>query len=219
MRATRSVANLSAWAKERAVALPAAFLEWATFDDGSLLTKYSNDDWFWFDSPEVVVTPNGVRGLRFHSENQNNFDRLITLDHGDDPSVLFAWLGRPPWVTNAERFSDAVFSQVFDWQFRLEFKPDDPNYKEIACTREIHLKTDGCIPLLRHHYEESVTTRLIVEDDYYTEYRFLGPQAQRLTVTVANGRSTTISVTGRPFEQVNAVYEELKSKLAGAGVI
>jgi hypothetical protein len=43
--------------------LPASFLEWAKVDDGSLLQKYSNDDRFWFDKPELVVTPAGVRGL------------------------------------------------------------------------------------------------------------------------------------------------------------
>src|ERR1700722_12801394 len=115
----RSVETLVDWAAKKEILLPASFLEWAEFDDGSLLRRYSNSDWFEFDEPELVVTPDGERGLRFNSENQNNFDRIITLDQGDDPPVLFAWIGQAPWVRNADRFSDALFARVFDWQYWL----------------------------------------------------------------------------------------------------
>src|SRR6516164_9752206 len=101
------------WASKNSIRIPAAFLEWAQLDDGSLLQKYSNDDRFWFDEPELVVTPDGVRGLLFNQENQGNFNRIVCLDQGDDPPVLFAWIGRPPWVKNAERFSDLVYAEVF----------------------------------------------------------------------------------------------------------
>ena len=188
-------------------------MEWANLDDGSLLRKYSNDDWFWFDEPELVVTPEGVRGLLFNSENQNNFDRIITLDQGDDPPVLFAWLGQPPWVTNSERFSDALFAQVFDWQYWLEFRPDDPTYKEITYYGDMSLKTDCCVAVLRQRYEELVTTRFIVGNAPYTEYRFLKSSALRLTVTVAEDRSMQVRVTGRPIEEVKALEAELRSVL------
>lgn len=215
VRPTRSVATLTAWAEDNDIALPAAFLEWAAIDDGSLLGKYSNDDWFWFDRPEVVTTPDGVRGLRFNSENQNNFDRIVVLDQGDDPPVLFAWLGEAPWVTHAERFSDAVFAQVFDWQYWLEFRPDDPGYKEIAYTSEISLETDACLQILRRRYNETVTTRFVAEGDRSTEYRFVASPTLRLTVAVAGDRSTVIRVTGRPPDRVKGFEEELNSLLAG----
>jgi len=198
VRPERSVEAVTDWAEKNAIILPAAYLEWAKLDDGSLLRKYSNDDWFWFDEPELVVTPEG-RGLRFNSENQNNFDRIVTLDHGDDPPVLFAWIGQKPWVTNAERFSDAVFAQVFDWQYWLEFKADDLAYREIAYYGDIGLKTDRCLPFFRRKYEELVTTRFIIDNDRYTEYRFPKSPSLRLTVTVAEDRSTQIRVTGRPI--------------------
>jgi hypothetical protein len=214
IRPNRSVSCLHDWANKNAINLPAAFLEWAKLDDGSLLRKYSNDDWFWFDEPRLVVTPDGTRGLLFHKENQHNFDRIVTLDQGDDPPVLFAWLGRPPWVTNAERFSDAVFAQVFDWQYLLEFKLDDPAYKEIAYYGEISLETERCLAVLRRRYIETVTTRYSVDGSLSTEYRFVKSSLLRLTVTVTDDGSTSFRVTGRPVAMVKAFENELKSSLA-----
>ena len=183
-------------------------------DDGSLLQKYSNDDWFWFDEPALVVTPDGVRGLKFNSENQNNFDRIVALDDGDDPPVLFAWIGEPPWVRNAERFSDAVYAQVFDWQYWLEFDPGTPEYKEITYTGNISLKDDRCLSLLRKRYEETVRTRFVIESASYAEYRFIKSPTVRLTVTVDDNHAAEIRITGRPIVDVRALEAELKVDLA-----
>jgi hypothetical protein len=213
-RQQRSVDTLLGWAAKNSVRIPAAFLEWAKFDDGSLLQKYSNDDRFWFDNPELVVTPDGVRGLLFNQENQGNFDRIVCLDQGDDPPVHFAWIGRPPWVKNAERFSDAVFAEVFDWQYLLEFKPDDPAYKEITYYGELNFKSDRCLRVLRKHYEETVTTSFVTDDTHYTEYRFIKSPVLRMTALVAGDGATNIRVTGRPIESVKALEAEVKS-LAG----
>lgn len=215
-RQKRSVDGLLGWAAENSVRIPAAFLEWARFDDGSLLQRYSNDDRFWFDNPELVVTPDGVRGLRFHQENQANFDRLVCLDQGDDPPVLFAWIGQPPWVKNAERFSDAVYAQVFDWQYWLEFKPDDPACKEIAYYGELIFKTDRCLGVLRKRYEEAVATSYIADDNYHTEYRFIKSPVLRMTVLVVDDGSTNIRITGSPRESVKALEAELESLLKTA---
>jgi hypothetical protein len=214
-RRKRSGKTLLDWAVKNAIRIPQAFLEWAKIDDGSLLQKYSNDDRFSFDEPELVVTPDGVRGLMFNQENQGNFTRIVCLDQGDDPPVLFAWIGRPPWVKNAERFSDVVFAQVFDWQYWLEFKPDDPAYKEITYYGELNFKTNRCLAVLRQRCEESVTTRFIADGISYTEYRFIKSPALRLTVLVAGDKSTSIRVTGRPMEAVKKFGAELKSVLVG----
>ncbi len=205
---------LLGWAATNSLRIPAAFLEWAQLDDGSLLQKYSNDDRFWFDKPELVVTPEGIRGLLFNQENQGNFDRIVCLDQGDDPPVLFAWIGRPPWVKNAERFSDAVYAQVFDWQYWLDFKPDDPGFKEITYYGELNLKTDGCLAVLRRRYEETVTTSINADGISYTEYRFIKSPVLRLTVLVAGNGSSNIRVTGRPVEAVKALEAELKSVIS-----
>src|SRR5262245_10619232 len=213
VRQRRSVEGLLDWASKNSIRIPAAFLEWAQLDDGSLLQKYSNDDRFWFDKPELVVTPERVQGLLFNQENQGNFERIVCLDQGDDPQVLFAWIGRPPWVKNAERFSDAVYAEVFDWQYWLEFKADDPAYKEITYYGALNFKTDGCLAVLRKRYEETVTTSLIADDTRYTEYRFIKSPVLRLTVLVAGDGSTSIRVTGRPIEMVKALEAELRSLL------
>ena len=147
-RPQRSVQRLTKWAERNCIQLPGAFAQWAQLDDGSLLEKYSNSDWFWFDEPEVVAIPGG-RALRFNSENQNNFDRLVMLDGGDDPPVLFGWVGQPPWVTYTEHFSDAIFAQIFDWQYWVEFGPGDPEQKSIAYTGDISLPGSSCIDVLR----------------------------------------------------------------------
>jgi hypothetical protein len=213
VRRQRPVEHLLAWAAQNEIRLPAAFLDWAKFDDGSLLKKYSNDDKFWFDKPELIVTPEGDRGLLFNQENQGNFDRIVCLDQGDDPPVLFAWIGRPLWVKNAERFSDVVYAEVFDWQYWLEFKPGDPAYKEIAYYGELNFETDGCLALLRDRYEETVSTSFVADDIRYTEYRFIKSELLRLTLTVVDTGATNIRVTGRPIEMVKALESELRSVL------
>lgn len=211
LRKERSVKVLLDWAAEHQICVPEAFMEWAKLDDGHLLGKYSNCDSFYFDEPELVITPDGLRGLLFNQESQHNFQRIVCLDQGDDPPVLFAWLGDPPWVMNVERFSDAVYAQVFDWQYWLDF-PDDPARGEIAYSGELYFETESCLSMLRERYEEAVTTSYIVDDIRYREYRFIRSPDLRLTVVVAENDSTAhIRVTGSPMEMVQAFEAELKS--------
>jgi hypothetical protein len=168
--------------------------------------KYGND-WFWFDEPTLVETPDGVRGLKFNSENQNNFDRIVVLDAGDDPPVLYAWIGKPPWIRNVGRFSDAVYAQVFDWQYWLEFNSDDPTYKEVTYTGSIALpSTSRCIEVFRSCYEETVTTRYLVDDVSYTEYRFLKSPLERFTVMVEDSTGDAeVRISGRPLDALAAL--------------
>jgi len=46
----RETPELQAWAETNGVKLPAAYVEWATLDQGPL-HKYSNQDHFWFRRP------------------------------------------------------------------------------------------------------------------------------------------------------------------------
>ena len=178
--------NLRNWANSNKVILPAAFLEWAELNGQQLLSKYSNDDWFSFDRPRILTTPEGLRGILFYEENQGNFRKLVLLDRGDDPPVLFSWIGQPPWVVHTESFSDCVFAQIFDWQYWLEFYPDGPDYKEITYTGDIDLKTDRCLSILRERFTEEVSTRYIVDECEFRDYRFSKSLEERITVIVGN---------------------------------
>lgn len=204
----RSLEALTQWAEQNAITLPASYLEWAAIDNGDLLHKYSNDDHFEFDRPEIVTAPKGVRGLVFHHENQGNFKRMVVLDQGDDPPVLFAEYSKP-WTANAAHFSEAIYAQVFDWQYWLAFDDAHPTYKEITYTGDIGLKNDGCMDWLRQHYEETISTQFVWERARYTEYRFITSPTLRLTVMVAGKRNASIRITGRPVEDVQALEAKL----------
>ena len=104
------VSHLLAWAKTNDIQLPAAYLEWARLDGKRLLTKYSNGDSFYFVEPQIIKTPKGATGLLFHQEKQANFQKIVLLNQGEDPPVMFAWLGKPPWITFSQRFSESVFA-------------------------------------------------------------------------------------------------------------
>jgi hypothetical protein len=191
-----SVPDLLAWAKANDIILPAAYLEWAQLDRTNILGKYSNYERFYFHNPKIVTTPEGITGLLYNRENQGNFDRIVVLDKGDDPPVLFGWLGAAPWVEYARRFSDALFAQVFDWQYLLEFDPHNPAEKEIAYSGDIELKTDQAIQYLRDQYPEVVTTRSRIDGTNYTEYRFWKSFKERFTVMRIEGQKTSIRITG-----------------------
>jgi hypothetical protein len=172
-----STSKLTAWAHANVVQLPQAYIEWAELDGERILTQYSNRDSFYFEEPEIVTTPDGVRGLLFHQENQGNFQKIVVLNGSDDPPVLFGCIGRPPWIEFSRRFSDCVFAQIFDWQFML----DDG---EITFFGDIGLRSDRCISILRSRFEETVSTRFVMDERYTREYRFIKSDSLRLTVGV-----------------------------------
>jgi hypothetical protein len=201
----RPVPKLVQWATESGIALPAAYLEWAQLDGEAILSTNSNTDAFYFEQPEIVVTPNGVRGLLFNRESQGNFDKIIVLDGDDDPPVLFACIGKPPWVKYADHFSACVYAQIFDWQYM----PDNQG--------AFSLRTDRCITFLRRNFTETVTTHFVMDDRYYTEYRFFKSAALRLTVLVEDTARPTdegvahIMITGANREVVVTEAELLEA--------
>lgn len=209
---THPVDDLLSWAAEQGMVLPAAYLEWASIDRGALLSKYSNDDWFCFESPELVTTPAGECGLNFETENQGNYDKIVLLDHGENPPVLFRWVGEAAWVRHAASFSECVYAQVFDWQYRLEFNQADPSYKEIAYYGSIKLASARSIDLLRDQFTETVSTRFIIEGCRYTVYRFYRTLEARITATLEEGGGVRIDVTGAE-EKVRALVRELRLTL------
>lgn len=211
--------NLRKWAKSNDIILPTAFLEWAELNGQQVLSKYSNDDWFYFNEEEPVIntTPEGLKGILFHTENQGNFHQIVLLNFGENPPVLYSWIGEPPWIVYTQRFSDCIFAQIFDWQYWLEFDNEDPDYKEIAYTGEINLKTDNCLNILRDRFKEEVSTQYVVDVgdgnkfEEIKEYRFLISLDTRLTVTVGKldeDCRANIRITGK-YEPVVALEAEL----------
>ena len=155
-------------------------------------------------NPRFPKRPRKARGLVFHRENQGNFDKMVVLDGSDDPPVLFACIGKVPWIQYAPRFSDAVFAQVFDWQNLVE------NYYG-----DIRLRSDRCISLLRQRFEQHATTRFIMDGRCTTEYRFSRSLRERITVGIreddaeARREGKAYLVIGRRPELVKPLEAEL----------
>lgn len=197
--------KLTAWAAKNAVALPAAYLEWAELDPGGrLLAKYSNQDDFCIDEPRLEATPDGGRGLLFWEENQGNCHWIAALDHGDDPPV-FVVFDSKDWAVFADRFSDCVYAQIFDWQYRLEL--GGPYGPEITYYGHLKLKTERCLDTLRHLFTPCVVTQA---SKGLVQYRFQKSLTERLTVTVGGRRPQIgIEITGDDKEQIRHLEAEL----------
>jgi hypothetical protein len=183
-RERRPVPALEAWARANDVVLPAAYLEWAELGAGPLLEKYSAGSDFHFGAPEIKIA-DGRRGLLFERENQGNFDSVVLLDQGDDPPVLWGWLGKAPWVTCAARLSDTIYAQIFDWQFRMDLDDDDDGEDESRVSRwqrnPIKLHTDRCLGGLRERFREVVASQYVMYGEPYATYRFLPSAPSTLT--------------------------------------
>jgi len=200
--------RLERWAAEQGVSLPEAVREIAASDGARLLNLYSNQDSFFFDTPAVVSTSHGP-GLLFCVENQGNFGKVVLLGQGDDPPVVFGWLSEEPWVRHAQRFSDCVFAQIFDWQYLLEFDAD--GHPDIGYAPTVELPQAPSLQPLRDRFAEQVSTHLIVEGVRYDEHRFWRHPGLRLNVLVRHGDGATITVTGEQPDEVDALHAELRA--------
>lgn len=201
------VPELIEWAKANNITLPAAYLEWAQLGGKKILEKYSNNDWFHFGESDIVTTPEGIKGLEFHQENQGNFTMIVALEQGDDPPVLFAWIEQPPWIVCTEKFSDFVFSQIFDWQHKLKFDPDSDE-AWIGYTGNIDLKTSKCLSILRERFEELTTTNYLIDDESYIVYRFWKSLQERIYVMIKPDGKASIEISGE-YELVVALEADL----------
>jgi hypothetical protein len=191
--------TLEEWGIENDIILPAAFLEWAQLGGGEILETYSNTDRFYFGRPEIVTIADGRRGLLFHVESQGNFQMIVALDEGDDPPVLYSWLGDPPWVQYTRRFSDFVFTQVFDFEYRV---------REDGFFNDFMLRSNGCIETLRERFEEKVPSVFLVDDEVIRASRFMRDRNERVTLLVWPTGKTAVCVTGS-MKSVVAMENEL----------
>lgn len=179
------------WAEKEGVSLPQAFLEWAEFDPtGSILSRFSNCDSFnWM---KVASLPDGRKGLFFHTENQGNFDAVCLLDEGDDPPVIFLWV-YGQWVESCSKFSDYIFTQVFDWQHKLEF--DENGNALYLKHREISLKSAKALELLTN-YQEKPSNAWVVDDAIMQARRFQSKSNARATAQYQSVSFSEISISG-----------------------
>ena len=191
--------------------IPASFREWSELDTNGILEKYSNCDLFWLTTPEVVNLNDGNKGLLFSRENQGNFDKIVMLGFGDDPPVLYAWLGQEPWIEFSSTFSNCVYAQIFDWQYMLEF--DEDGGAEIGYYGTLNLRNSNCLAYLRKNFTETVKTRYTIECKQFDEYRFHRSIKERITVQVASDNAALMQITGE-YRLMRQLEDELLQQFA-----
>jgi len=201
--------ELQAWAETNGVKLSAAYVEWATLDQG-LLHKYSNQDHFWLHRPRLETLETGTRGLVFNSENQNNFFKLCLLDHGDDPPVLFSFC-HEPWSKYSDRFSDCVYAQIFDWQYQLEFGRGGGS--DIVYSGLISLRTQACVDVLRARYPEVATTWFSIEGGTFAEHRFLPSSRERIVAMLQPDGKASVRAMAETFDLTGRLEGQLLEML------
>jgi hypothetical protein len=193
------------WAFKHNIDLPKAYLEWAKIDQGEILAKYSPGDWIDIHKPSITTLTDGRRGLLFYRENQNNFERIVMLDEGNDPPVLMSFGNdEDDWFQYSQCFSDAVFCQVFDWQYALDFSND---YPEIAYYAEFTVTNNGIDKLMLRHMELPQTQIIIDEYNPLVQYRLLLPNGNRLIINQDN-QSAQIIVHGLSASSINQTEDE-----------
>ncbi len=210
------VPGLADWSEANRISLPGAYVEWATLDpDGRLLSTYSPGDRLWFSPRELILTPDGFRGIAFQQDRSGAYTKIVLLDRGEDPPVLWGWKNQAPWIEHAGSFSDCVFAQIFDWQYRPKPRSLRSKPPEGAGEGHVVLLNDRCVSVLRDLYPEFPRTAFAIESKICTEFRFLKSEKERLTVTVGSGRAE-IRITGK-LELVKALESRLLGKFAADG--
>jgi hypothetical protein len=194
------------WAFKNQIDLPKAYLEWAKIDQDEILFKYSNGDSTYIHSPRIVTLADGRRGLFFYRENQGNFDRIVMLDEGDDPPVLMSFgYNEEKWFQYSQRFSDAVFCQIFDWQYALDFSGD---YPEIAYYTNFAVTNNGIDKLMSRHLELPQTQIISDESNPLIQDRLLLPNQNRVIITQDN-ESAQITIHGLSASSIDKTEDEL----------
>lgn len=209
---SRPHSELNTWANTTALNLPAAFVEWAEMDpEGNLLSRFSNCD--SFDWMNVGELPDGRKALYFHKEHQGNFDAACLLDSGEDPPVIFIWYDGQ-WVNSCSKFSNYIFTQIFDWQHKLLFDENDQvldlNYRQIL------LNSAKAVEHLSI-YEEMPSNSLAIDDTITIIRRFQSPDNARATVQYSSipndihigGAECIIEITASNDEKSFAFESEL----------
>jgi hypothetical protein len=211
--------DLFAGEERQQVTIPASYREWCALKIGEPLLKlFSNMDRFYLASPKIRVDNTWGLCAEFMSENQSNFDLAVVLDGSEDPCVIFtSFDGKCRQYT--QHFSDYVFAQIFDWQFRLE--EVDPIQVEGAGMMDRLHPQQSRAKMFEVRYTEDLldqlsiipnrgpTTSYNTDDQFYTEHRFWRLPDARLLLTINESLDTAlIQVFGT--ESINPLYAHLK---------
>jgi hypothetical protein len=218
--------RLLEWGRERGMVLPGSFVEWAARGGDTIAERHNPGDNFWFggdeqwlEEPAIHTTPEGFRGICFHRESQGNYDKIVLLNHGDDPPVLFGWCGNAPWIVHSLRFSDCLLAHVFDYQYAYDWRlGSDGTEQQERYSGSVPLR-DPCLHVLRSRFEETVTTWGVDDDWPFAQYRFLKSSSERMTVVVGGSpyrgdAAAVIMVTGATDGLAMALEAELFEELA-----
>jgi hypothetical protein len=164
--------------------LPEAYKYWASAPRAAeILHQYSNTDNFWF-TPKVndIVSTDAGDVLLFSRESQGNFQLGVLLDSDEsDPPVYYSDFHENRWTLFCERFSEAIFTQIFDWQYRLKF---DERWGEWQIDYYKHIPIpfrDNTLPSLCEWYTQHPTTHWFFETPFdTTTWRFSTPDDERI---------------------------------------
>ena len=216
-------AELTAWERENGIVLPPSYREWCKLTIGEpALRFFSNMDSFFLTSPRLREDEEFGTCVEFMRENQGNYELAIALDSSDDPPVVYSWCAGKR-VRHAATFSDYVFTQIFDWQFKIE----DIEAQGVAIEgitdrydpragRENTIQI-GSVDDLREvaalFPNRGPTTTYYVEGDRYSEDRYWGSNDQRLRL-IANHTDGTTLLTLFGTEAILPVYAKIKETLA-----
>ncbi|HAI77345.1 MAG TPA: hypothetical protein DCM08_14010 [Microscillaceae bacterium] len=159
----------------------------------NILRFYSNDDHFWINehliweaNEEGSFVYEGLKIVDFATENQNNFLLGIVADGHPDPQVMYTDYQEKRWVPYVHSFSDFIYAQIFDWQFKLTGKR--PYWrKEIDHYGYFKLKYDPMVyENLNQRYTIEPSSQLFWEEEDIQICRYSIKKTQRLVVYSSN---------------------------------
>jgi hypothetical protein len=194
--------------------LPAAYAELCRVSQiDELLHQYSNTDSFFLHCPHLVDIENTGRGLRFMSESQGNFQLAVLCDAGDDPPVYYRDYTDTAWIVYCDRFSDAIHTQVFDWQFLLREFPGglDLDYEAFRCPW-----TDSILSALNRRATAEPTTHWFMGRQGGSIYRYSFSADKRVKIEPIDG-TAHFEVTGRTREDKMQAARDLQACLKEEG--
>jgi hypothetical protein len=210
-------APLTRWATTQGISLPGAYLEWAQIDPGGImLSTFTNTDMVEFVSPEIVVVGENLRGIKFYEELCHKFAKVLLLDSGDDPEVLFVAdpAQRPEDETNnwsrkqqtkhAAHFSDCVFAQIFDHQFSRQVN--------------LRLASQDCLAAIKDCFQEAVTTQVLAHGQLFTQYRFFKSSQERAMVLCSEKGTVFTRITADRDDHLSTMVSEVFDAVFAAGL-
>ncbi len=208
--------------------LPAAVLEWAKLhealqwkwrnswmnQDGEILEYYSNNDHFWLTDLSIsnafTIPSLNKTLIEFGQENQGNFKLAFEYQTGlDNPQVYINDIPTG-WNLYARSFSDFVFTQIFDWQFRLENLPEWET--EIGYYEMLDIKNIDDIEIYLRHLRPEVSNEYTWMGDENRMRRYSKSDYERL-ILYGTDDDCSLEIFGADKMTTRNFFEEVKRNL------